>query len=674
VEHQQDHVVKRLLGLLAAGALAAATGGGLAGDAHPTPDGSGAISRHDEGEQVGAAAPVADPPAPIAGYDESAAAPRVVPAKIVVVRRHSVDSIAAGVLVQRTYRDGRSASLVGLASAVPQAWITVAGDTLRLNAAVQLTSGTRLDANGVQTLEMAGGDTPQSAAFLAAGSGRIQLRGIRVTSVDPTSGHAVAPTAAGRPYLHVSDGGSLVVRDSTIADLGTATTPDRTGRPAIAFARGSTGELTRVAVDRASTGVALAGSQGVRLQRLTVTNSAGDGIALHGDRATALSGVRAEGNGRNGVVVSGAATDRPITGIATRGNRAYGVTVTGQTHTEIGPLTLANDQAGGLEIDHVADSTLHDITALDTPIGVYLHGNSTNSTLDTLSINGARTGVLVEKTTTTMHLTRSTIERAHLAGIVYEGHDGLIAAVTVKDSATAVHVQPRSGPVTIDGLRVVGGTDGIVTSTGAPAVLLKNLSTEAVANDAVRNLAPGMLIDGGHIRGGHTGMDLRAETRVTGTQIDLTATGITISAGVPVTLGDVRVDAEAVGIAAEPGSTVQLSNSQVHGLEAIRGDVSQQGPNDLSLPPLSVLGAIGLPLILMAILLEFLYLYLNTRRARARSREHLRRWRAMAATPTHSSPSSPPRSTTCITCGGTPPQERIRHASTVDLCGACAPR
>jgi hypothetical protein len=192
--------------------------------------------------------------------------------------------------------------------------------------------------------------------------------------------------------------------------------------------------------------------------------------------------------------------------------------------------------------------------------------------------------------------------------------------------------------------------------------VIKNLSVDGVSNDAVRNLAPGMLIIGGRIRGGHTGMDLRAATRVTGTQVDFAATGVSVGAGVPVMLSGVRIDAAAVGIAAEPGSSVTLSNSWVHGLQAIRGDVEQRGPNDLSLPPVSVLGAIGLPLILVAILLEFLFLYLNIRRARVRRREYLRRWRAMAAS-----------STTCATCGTTRPPEVTPQASAADLCGACAP-
>ena len=660
-----------MLGLLAACVLAAAAGVGLGGDARPSADWPGAVGRHDDGSPAPASAPSADTPAPDVQYDDLPAAGRVAPAKLVVVRRYSVDALASGVLVQRTYRDAREVSPAGLAAMVPQAWITVTGDTLRLNTAVQLTSGTRLDADGVRTIEMTGGDAPRDATFLATGHGRIQARGVTVTSIDPTTGRALAPAAAGRPYLHASEGGSLVLRDSTIADLGTEARATVAGRPAIAFARGSTGELTRVVVDRASTGVVLAASVGVQLHQVTVSDAAGDGVVLHGDRATTLSGVRAERNGHNGVVVSGAATGRPVTGITTAGNRAYGVAVTGQNHIEIGHLTLTDDQAGGLDIDRVTDSTLHDITIADTPVGVYLHGNSAHPALDALSVSGARVGVLVEKTTTAVRLTHSTINRARLAGIAYEGRDGVISAVTVTDSATAVRVEPRSSAVTIDGLHVVGGVDGIVTSTGAPEVVVRNLSADSVSNDAIRNLAPGTLIDGGRIRGGHTGMDLRAATQVTGTQIEFAATGISVATGVPVMLRNVRVDAQAVGIAAEPGSSVLLNNSRVHSLEAIRGDVEQRGRNDLSLPPISVLGTIGLPLILAAILLEFLHLYLKMRRARARSRAYLHRWRALATTPTHPPPSSTSGSTTCAACGTTRRLELIPHAST---CGACVPQ
>jgi hypothetical protein len=42
----------------------------------------------------------------------------------------------------------------------------------------------------------------------------------------------------------------------------------------------------------------------------------------------------------------------------------------------------------------------------------------------------------------------------------------------------------------------------------------------------------------------------------------------------------------------------------VHALEALRGPIQQHGTNDLSLPPLNLLSAIGVPLILLAVVLE----------------------------------------------------------------------
>ncbi|OLT05944.1 hypothetical protein BJF90_18610 [Pseudonocardia sp. CNS-004] len=45
----------------------------------------------------------------------------------------------------------------------------------------------------------------------------------------------------------------------------------------------------------------------------------------------------------------------------------------------------------------------------------------------------------------------------------------------------------------------------------------------------------------------------------------------------------------------------------MHALESVRGVITQQGSNDLSLPPLNLLGAIGVPLILLAVVLEELH-------------------------------------------------------------------
>jgi hypothetical protein len=60
---------------------------------------------------------------------------------------------------------------------------------------------------------------------------------------------------------------------------------------------------------------------------------------------------------------------------------------------------------------------------------------------------------------------------------------------------------------------------------------------------------------------------------------------------------------------------MSVRDSSVHALEAVRGTVSLLGVDDLSLPPLNLLGAIGLPLVAPAVLLELLHL-LRQRRVR----------------------------------------------------------
>ena len=254
------------------------------------------------------------------------------------------------------------------------------------------------------------------------------------------------------------------------------------------------------------------------------------------------------------------------------------------------------------------DSTVHNITAADEPNGVFLHLNSTNVVLDAITVTGGRTGILAEKTTTGLHVTGSTIDNVHVAGMEIGGHDTVLDGLTVKDSRAAIRVERGAAGVTANKLSLVGGTDGLVTSGGTSGIVVNDLSTDGVGNDAVRSLSPGLQITGGQIRGGTTGLDLQAAATVTGIQIGLTSTGIRARATDPIMLDTVQVDAVSVGVEAQPGSVVTLRNSAVHALEAVRGTVTLLGINDLSLPPLNLLGAIGLPLIVLAVVLELLHL------------------------------------------------------------------
>ena len=189
----------------------------------------------------------------------------------------------------------------------------------------------------------------------------------------------------GRPSLVASGGGRLDAVDTTISDLGAPpaeTTGSDDGTAAVEFRTGSTGSLVRTSVARGSVGVELSRSQGVRLEDVTVAESAGDGLVLSGDRGTTMSGIRANGNAGNGVLVTGESSPRPVTGINTTGNGGYGVAVVAQDGLQVGGVVTAADEGGGLRLSRSTNVTVTDFTATDQRIGVFTHVDSSGIVLD----------------------------------------------------------------------------------------------------------------------------------------------------------------------------------------------------------------------------------------------------------------------------------------------------
>ena len=91
---------------------------------------------------------------------------------------------------------------------------------------------------------------------------------------------------------------------------------------------------------------------------------------LRGDRGTALVGVTADGNGGNGVLVTGPSSDRPITGISASGNKLFGVALLGQTRPRAMGITTANNTVGGLRVSWSTEAAISDLTKIDDPIGI----------------------------------------------------------------------------------------------------------------------------------------------------------------------------------------------------------------------------------------------------------------------------------------------------------------
>lgn len=525
------------------------------------------------------------------------------PHRLVVVRPTSVDSLTDGQLTRRTPRGGAVVSLSALDAAVPSGWITMANGTAQLGAMVVLSPGVTLEVGGggITTVQLLGGPNAADAAVLYSGSGRLDVHDVTITSLDPATGQPVA-VGAGRPYVYAAPGGRLDARDATFSDLGTAPTDPR-DQPGIGFSAGSTGSLVRTTVQRGGTGVQLSGSSGVHLEALTVAESVGNGLVLQGDQGTTLTGVRAERNGENGVQVSGPSSARPITGISTTGNGRFGLAVIAQDAPQITGVVTQADGTGGLQLSGDHSPVVTGYSAVDQPIGVLTHVSSTNVTITQSRISGGGRGLVVEKTTDGLALSGSTIERAQ-TGVSVGGRNVDLRDVLIGESQSGLRVERGAGNVSATALNVSGGQDGVVLIPGTTDIVLRDLVVDGVANSGVRTASPNAQILGGRISGSVTGIDAEAATTINGTEINDVKVGIRARSPEMVAADDVSVSAVSSGIDVEQGSPFLLTDSRVDALEAVQGDAEYQGLNTLSLPPLNVLGVIGIPLVVLALLLD----------------------------------------------------------------------
>jgi hypothetical protein len=530
------------------------------------------------------------------------------PHRMAIIRPQRIDVVTEGRITRQVPHSPGPVSIAELDRALPGSWLTATDGTAVLGTAVVLVRDAVLEVGGpgsdLRTLQLVGGATPADAASIHTGGGQVTLTGVAVTSVDLATRQPVAPTAAGRPMIVVSTRGRLESTDVTISDLGTTRTSTDDGDAGVEFHAGSGGFLVRTTLQRNSTGVELVRSEGVHLEDVTATESTGDGIVFDGDRGTTMSGIRAMGNGGNGVLATGESSGRPIGGIVTSGNREYGVAVVGQAGIQVTGVVTEADLGGGLRVSRSSDIVVTDFTATGQRTGVFTHVNSTGIVLDGVHTSGGGRGLVTEKSTDGLEVRNSTFTGARVAGVAIGGKDIALNAVQVQGSRAGVRVERGAHDVRLTGVVLEGGRDGIVTAPDTTGVVLTDLVVDHVESDAVRTFSPDARITGARITGGATGIDTAAATTITDTTITAAEQGIHSRSPDLVQASRVTVDTVDLGINSAPGSPLLLTDSSVHALESVRGDIDQQGVNDLSLPPLNLLSAIGLPLILLAFVLE----------------------------------------------------------------------
>jgi hypothetical protein len=276
----------------------------------------------------------------------------------------------------------------------------------------------------------------------------------------------------------------------------------------------------------------------------------------------------------------------------------------GQVKSQVNGIATADNTAGGIRVSASNEIAISDYASTDDAIGVYTHVSSEQIVIDRAQITGARRGLQIEKTTRGVTMNASTIAGASITGVSIGGHQVGLNQVAITDSATAIRVERGAGDIAADGLTMSGGQDGLVALSATKNVVLRNVVADGVTRTAIRTSSSDLQIIGGRITGSATGIDAGAATTITGATIGEVGEGIRTRSHAPVDVDDAQVSALMVGINVAPGSPVTLTSSRIDALEAIRGNLNQQGSNELSLPPVNLLGAIGVPLVLLALALE----------------------------------------------------------------------
>ncbi|GAA5118075.1 right-handed parallel beta-helix repeat-containing protein [Pseudonocardia adelaidensis] len=525
------------------------------------------------------------------------------PRQMVTIRTDRVEVVDNGRLTTLVPRRPGALDIKDLDRMLPGDWIAIDGDTATVNTAIVLTPGVTFEISDIPTVKLTGGPDVADACPIYTGSGRLTLKNTTLNGVD-RNGQQLPFDSVGRPFLEASGGGEINATDVTITDMGVPEHGQATAEPAVGFNPGSSGSLVRTTLQRNNIGVEVSKAQGVQLDGLTVTESESDGIVLNGDQGTRMANLRAERNGGNGMFVGGENSDRPISGLTTLNNKLYGLVVTQQTGTQVSGISTEADEAGGLRLNQATDVTVTDFTATDQPIGIFTHVGSTGIVLDDVHATGGRRGVVVEKSTSKLELRNSTIEGTRVAGVNIGGKEIQVNGVHVGDAKAGVRIERGAGHIKLAGLTIDGGRDGIVSSAGATDVTIADLTANHVEDGAIRTATPAAVISGGTINGGSTGIDVTGSATITETAINGAGEGLRVRSPEPVRAENVAIDATDLGLNVAPGSQMVLANSSVHALEAVRGVFAAEGVNNISLPPLNLLAAMGVPLILLAIVLE----------------------------------------------------------------------
>jgi mannuronan 5-epimerase len=267
-----------------------------------------------------------------------------------------------------------------------QRWISAAGSTVTLNAALVVEHGSRLTAAAPATSELV--LTVRPGVFLAANHGHLVLSGVSIRASDaavPTT-EAAPSTVAGRPFLLASENSSMVISHCAFRYLGR----DWNSSYGISWSKGSTGSITDSTVEHDFIGVYSNDSHGLRVERNVLSRNSLYGVDPHSGSSNLLIEYNtADFNGRHGIIFSNHVTGSLVRHNVTRWNGLNGIMMDdASAHNTITDNTVLNNLSDGIVLANSDGNTVHANTVRRNRVGINVRGSTQGSRISGNTVTG----------------------------------------------------------------------------------------------------------------------------------------------------------------------------------------------------------------------------------------------------------------------------------------------
>jgi poly(beta-D-mannuronate) C5 epimerase len=295
--------------------------------------------------------------------------------------------LLAGAKGQRIFERPAPATLHGLVRMVHRpGWISEAGHTITLHAAVVLQGGSTLSVAAPVTTRLVMQVRP--GVFLAAVRSRLSLAGVDIRASDSNVPRTLSKPdeVAGRPFVLASENATLTASHCSFRYLGR----DWNSSYGLTWSKGSTGYVVDSRFEHNFIGMYSNGSSGLRVEHNQFYDNSLYGVDPHsGSSHLTIAYNVANHNGRHGIIFSNHVTDSVVSHNVTRYNGLNGIMMDeASTHNTITDNTVTDNRSAGIVMANSSDNAITDNQVRKNRVGIDVRGTSAGITVDNNTLTG----------------------------------------------------------------------------------------------------------------------------------------------------------------------------------------------------------------------------------------------------------------------------------------------